>query len=77
MSFIDTNIGRGGGVGDGLTIAGTSVATGVVLPQTGILPVTGGSSLSFMVVTAAVTFAVMITSHLIARAIRAYNLRQA
>jgi hypothetical protein len=62
------------GVGGGniVVATGTSVTAGAALPQTGLLPETGASDINIMVLTAVITFAVMIGSHLVMRLVRSH-----
>lgn len=51
------------GRGSGLVLSAATVTTGAaVLPQVGILPKTGGSSVSLIVIAAVLTLSVMIVS---------------
>jgi|GEM_PF-5419945 len=70
-----TSGGFGGGSVLGAAVTGPVAA--VVLPQTGILPHTGASQLGIMVVTAALTFAVMFLSRFTTRMMRRRYLRTA
>lgn len=66
-----------GGLGGGLVLgASTSVTAGIVLPQTGLLPQTGASGVSLIVIIAVLTFAIMIVSRLVSKAARLYLSRQ-
>lgn len=80
MSLLD-NPGRGGGgIGDIGTVAVPLVAGGVgggVLPESGILPQTGSSSLSLIVAIAIITFAAMIISRLAMLIMRRFAQRNA
>ena len=66
-----------GGFGGGRVLGVTGPAAAVALPQTGILPHTGASQLGIMVVTAALTFAVMFLSRFTTRMMRRRYLRTA
>lgn len=76
MAYNDTP-GMGGGVGGGIgTVIAAPVAAGVgggsVLPATGILPATGASDVSLMVIIAAITFGFMLVSRISMLAMRSY-----
>lgn len=65
-----------GGFGGGVLGASTSITAGVVLPQTGLLPHTGASGVSLIVIVAVLTFAIMIASRMITKLVRIYLSRQ-
>ena len=65
-----------GGLGSGAVLgASTSIAAGVVLPQTGLLPQTGSTGVSLIVVVAVLTFAIMVTSRLVTKLFKIYYSR--
>lgn len=66
-----------GGLGSGSVLgASTSITAGVVLPQSGLLPHTGATGWSLIVLVAMITFVIMVVSRLIAKATRFYFSRQ-